>query len=89
MKSNEGLMMNYILLNLMTLKVYTSNSKEDATNLAIALNKQDDNHPTFNLYFVPETGYPNTVYVGRLTRKFGSNEFFWDGSLKEGKYDLH
>ncbi len=46
-----------------------------ALDESIKLNESDIDHPTFYLYKAQNT---NFIYMGRLMRNFGTNNFYWE-----------
>lgn len=57
------------------------NSPQEALKHSIKLNEKDSEHPTFGLFELKERSRYKSKYLGRLTRDWGHEDFYWD---KEG-----
>jgi hypothetical protein len=69
----------YITINMMSMQVYGPFADvKSATRSAKANNQRSEEHPSFWLWELRQGHDPK--YHGRLSRRFGTSEFYWDTS---------
>lgn len=66
----------YITIKITDGSIRCYSSEEEALNHSTEINRQESDHPSFELYKL--NGKKEAEFIGRLSRRFGHDELFWE-----------